>query len=86
MNILKQADKLVNGDRQKAYDHPKKNFQRIADLWSAYLKGREGDLRPEDVAQMLILLKVAREMFKHKDDNVVDGIGYFLCLDKIVNE
>jgi len=86
-DIAQQASEIVNGDRQKDYDHPIRNFQRMADLWNGYLKARgfEVTLNSRDVAQMSVLLKMAREMYKHKEDNLTDIIGYTLCLDKIEN-
>lgn len=83
--ILEQAQKLVEGDRQQSYDHPIKNFQRIADLWNGYLKTRTGELTPKDVALMMVLLKIGREVYRHTDDNLIDCAGYIFCADKIEN-
>jgi len=87
MDILKQADNLVNGDRQKAYDHPSRNFQRTADLWNGYLDAIEHKkLDPKDVAFMMMLVKMGREIYKHSDDSLVDLVGYTLCLEKIIKD
>lgn len=79
--VLEAAEKLVDGDRQTDYGTPKQNFQRIADLWNAYLSERPaGTLKDIDVAAMMILLKVARVAGSNsKDDNWIDIAGYAAC-------
>jgi hypothetical protein len=82
MNILKQAEETVF-QRQGTYDKPENNFQRIADLWNAYLKAKptKGDITPKDVALMMVLLKISRELYEHKIDNLVDAAGYIQCAE-----
>jgi hypothetical protein len=76
--LATEAVKIVTGDRQTAYDHPRRNFARIAALWSPIL-GIE--VTPEQVALCSVQIKIAREIHAHKRDNVVDAIGYLLTLD-----
>ena len=84
MNILQKAQQLVEGDRQKDYDSPDKNFQRTANLWNGYLDSiGDRKLTPNDIAMMMVLLKISREIYKHKEDSVVDAVGYLYCLYKI---
>jgi len=74
-NVLEIANELTGGDRQKDYGHPRDNFQKIADLWAGY-KGLNYKYTPEDVAMMMILVKVARQKNKPKNDNLIDIAGY----------
>jgi hypothetical protein len=76
--LATDAIRLVTGDRQAAYAHPKVNFQRIADLWSPILGIT---VTPEQVALCSVQIKIAREIHAHKADNIIDAIGYLLCLD-----
>lgn len=76
MNILQEAQALVGGDRNKAYGHPSEDFDRIARFWSNYLAF---PIEPRDVGMMLILMKVARERYAHKRDNLTDIAGYAYC-------
>jgi hypothetical protein len=77
-SLATDAIRLVTGDRQAAYAHPKVNFQRIADLWSPILGIT---VTPEQVALCSVQIKIAREIHAHKADNIIDAIGYLLCLD-----
>jgi hypothetical protein len=84
--ILAAAERCVCGDREQDYGSPENNFQTVAELWNAYLKGKAdccvtGKLfNAVDVAAMLALLKIARiASGKAKEDNWVDLAGYAAC-------
>ena len=80
--LLDTAIKTVCEDRQDSYGKPEDNFAIIADLWSGYL----GDvlLKAEDVAIMMILLKLARiRTGKFKPDNYIDIAGYAACAAEV---
>ena len=88
-SICAEADRLVNGDRQRDYGTPLENFERIADFWTVLLEDKleaGAMVEPQDVARCMILLKVARDMQTPKRDNAVDGAGYFKCLDMVREE
>lgn len=85
-NILHEADRLTSGDRMATYDHPLPNHVRIAALWDAYLEHRpdpDRPLTPDQVCHMMILVKISRDMFCPKSDNLVDIAGYARCVEKI---
>ena len=85
-SILDEAKRLTSTARQKNYGHPKENFRRIADLWNAYLSNRiakHGLVSVSDVAWMMALLKIARDLNKPTRDNLVDVIGYTRTLGMI---
>lgn len=76
-----EAADLVLGPRGEYYDHPYDNFQRTAHLWTGilYSKLKEGQaIDPDEVSLCLVALKLAREAFRHKRDNIVDGHGYLI--------
>lgn len=74
VNILEQAAHVITGPRQEAYGRPQENFQRIADLWSAYY---DSQFTQQDVAIMMILLKVGRiTEAGATEDTLVDICGY----------
>lgn len=73
-DILDKAKTIINGERQGTYGHAEDSFGVIAKLWSAFL-GKE--LSSADVANMMILMKVARNSSGvYKDDNWIDICGY----------
>ena len=84
--ILQTALRCVLGDRQQDYGEAEDNFRTIAEFWETYLRaacvtpGADVCINPEDVAAMMILLKVARISSGHaKEDNWVDISGYAAC-------
>lgn len=81
--ILDAAEKCVCQDRQDTHGRPEDSFGAIADLWTAYL-GTGQEIDPVDVANMMVLLKIARakENPKHQD-NWVDMAGYAACAGEI---
>lgn len=81
--ILDAAEKCVCRDRQDTHGRPEDSFGAIADLWTAYL-GTGQEIDPVDVANMMVLLKIARakENPKHMD-NWVDMAGYAACAGEI---
>ena len=78
--ILEEAKYVVYGDRQADYGSATDNFNTIAKLWSATLKH---NITPEQVGLCMIQVKVARQMFKPKRDNLVDLAGYAATLEKL---
>ena len=75
--LLDDAGELIHGDRNKTYDTPTKNFERIAQLWSAYL-GHE--VTVADVAVLNVLQKIARLHHSPKHyDSWVDVAGCAAC-------
>lgn len=85
--IAEEAQRIVYGDREKAYDDPNQNFRRLAHMWNGVLDKKlapGASISLNDVALMMVCLKISRESFRPNRENRVDGIGYFLCLDRIV--
>lgn len=84
--ILDAAEKCVCNDRQDQYGKPEDSFGAIADLWTAYL-GTGQEIDPVDVANMMVLLKIARAKGNPKHtDNWVDMAGYAACAGEIAAE
>lgn len=79
--ILMEAEKSICGQREQDYGNPEDNFSTIADLWSAYLNR---EVSSQDVAMMMILLKVARiKNGGGSGDSFVDIAGYAACAGEI---
>ncbi|QBP30536.1 hypothetical protein SEA_CHARM_55 [Mycobacterium phage Charm] len=83
-SILEEAQRLIHGDRNKNYGHPRDNFSDIAALFSGYLERPISDI---DVANLMILVKVARvkDAGYHRD-SFTDIAGYAGCVERIYEE
>ena len=79
--ILALAKEMVSKDRNETHGDAFKNHAEIAEFWNIFLDGK---LRPmanitaQDVAIMMILLKVSRSTQgeKFNIDNFIDMVGY----------
>ena len=72
--ILKEAMKVINNDRNADYGDARENFENTAKLWSAYTGYEIGHI---DVAVMMVLLKISRiRVSPDKADHWVDICGY----------
>lgn len=79
-SILSEAERIVNGDRQADYSDPVANFKHISAIASAISKEK---LSPTTCCIVMIAVKLARESYKHKRDNLVDLAGYVEILNRI---
>ena len=79
-SILVEAQRIVEGDRAADYGDAKTSFTKIADL-ATILTGRE--ITDAEVCMVLIAMKLTRESFKHKRDNLVDLCGYAKLLNDL---
>jgi hypothetical protein len=75
--ILDTAKQYVTEDRDATHGDAEDNFNLIASYWSNHL---DCDIRAEDVAIMMTLLKLARLKSNLGNiDNWIDGAGYLAC-------
>jgi hypothetical protein len=72
-DFLNIARDIITTERHNDYGEAENTFSEIADMWTAYIKT---NIKPEDVAAMMVLMKVARMSHGYKADNWIDIIGY----------
>jgi hypothetical protein len=87
--LLDEAKDIIAGPRAAAYGPAEESFLTIANLWQDYLYvavGTNEILSPQDVAHMMILMKIARQVHSHKRDNLVDIAGYAALSQRISEE
>jgi len=83
-SILQEAQRLIHGERNKNYGHPRENFADIAVLFTAYL---DKEIDEIDVANLMILVKVARvKGTGYHRDSYTDIAGYAGCVERIYEE
>ena len=78
--VAVEAIRLVEYDRNDSYGPPEENIRRIADMWTGYLGF---PVTAEDVALMMVLVKISRSKAGYSRDNAVDGVAYFLIHDSM---
>lgn len=78
VEALREAAKIIDGDRNAQYGNPEDNFKRTAQIWSVILNHK---VSAEDVAMMMVGLKVARYAANSgfQGDTWVDIAGYAGC-------
>lgn len=80
-SVLEEATQLITGDRNNAYGPPTQDFQRTANMASAFGFQVNGEpLKSHHVAILMVLLKMSRLAWTPtKRDSWVDTAGYAGC-------
>jgi len=83
--ILQEAYKIVNQDRQNTYGHPKDDYTKVINIYET-LTGQ--NLTLNDAILFMISVKLARlrtnlEAGHLHHDTLLDTIGYLTCLNMI---
>ena len=79
-SIIAEAEEIVNGSRQSDYGDARESFSRIATIASV-MTGKE--ISPEDCCAVMMAVKLVRESFNHKRDNLVDLCGYAELMNRL---
>lgn len=78
--ILREAETLITGDRNKTYGSPTENFANTAALWNVQIGHKlKEPITAAEVAQLMTQLKLARMIAQPKRDNYLDAVGYLAC-------
>lgn len=89
ISILDTAKVLTSGTRQQDYGHPREDFERAAQMWTAILSSKlvtGATVTDGDIPLCMIALKLARQAHRHKRDNLVDIAGYARTAAMLVGE
>ena len=76
MNILKKADEIINKrgeEKARQYGPMSLTNKKAADIASLLLNKKVTTL---DIYYFQIALKLARESWSHKEDNLLDAVAY----------
>ena len=89
-DILEKTKKLVSKDREDKHGDKVENHENIARLWTSYLANKfklNLTILPEDVANLMSLLKIARtQAGKFNLDDYIDACGYMAISGEIANK
>jgi len=85
MNILEKANEIVNlrkEEKERQYGPFEDGMERAAKI----LSGMTGlILDAEFMYKALIALKLSRESYNHKEDNLLDAVAYLASLNNYIN-
>lgn len=79
-SLANEARTLREGDRQADYGAPEDNLARIAQIWSGILGV---PVTARTVALCMVGVKLAREGYRHKHDNLVDAYAYLEIAERL---
>jgi hypothetical protein len=85
MNILEQANKIVNErseEKERMYGNFDDSMDKAAELFNS-MTGLK--LTAIEMFKALIALKLSRESFNHKEDNLLDAVAYIGALNNYIN-
>ena len=78
VEALREAARIIAGERDLQYGGPEENFERIARIWSVILGI---NVTQEDVGMLMVGLKIARYANRSgvQPDTWIDIAGYAGC-------
>ena len=86
MNILKKADEITNQrseEKERQYGPFNEGMERAAKI----LEGMIGKkVTTEYMYKALIALKLSRESYNHKEDNLLDAVAYIGALNNYIEQ
>jgi hypothetical protein len=85
MNILEKANKIIYEraeEKERQYGPFIEGMQRAASIYSG-MTGKEATA--DDMYKALIALKLSRQSYNHKEDNLLDAIAYLASLNDFLN-
>lgn len=85
-SIFLEAEKIVNNrseEKERKYGPFSEGMERAARIASA-ATGK--NIVASDMYIMLVALKLSRQSYNHKKDNLLDAIAYLGALDNYYNE
>ena len=81
MNILKEADKIINErseEKERMYG-PFEDGMEIAAKLASLMTSK--DITTVDMYKCMVALKLSRESYNHKEDNLLDAVAYLGSLN-----
>lgn len=88
-NILYKADQIVNHraeEKERQYGPFNESIERTAQFYNLMKPKNDPEISPEGVLRVLIALKLSREAYGHKEDNLLDGVAYIGALNNYIDE
>ena len=81
MNILEQANEIVNSrseEKERMYGPFDEGMEKAAQL-ASIMTGK--NIETKDMYLCMVALKLSRESYNHKEDNLLDCVAYLGALN-----
>lgn len=86
MNILKKADEIVNQrseEKERMYGPFSESMRRATDIYNAASPSNE-QISIEGMYRAMVALKLSREAYSHREDNLLDAVAYLGALNNYI--
>ena len=86
MNILKEADQIVNErseEKERMYGPFDDGMKKAAEIASLLTSK---NIEAKDMYLCMVALKLSRESYNHKEDNLLDCVAYLGALNNHFNK
>jgi len=86
MNILQKADQIINErseEKEREYGSFSEGMERAAVIASA-ATGKK--ITADDMYMCMVALKLSRQSYNHKEDNLLDAVAYLAALNNYKNQ
>jgi DNA-binding protein H-NS len=85
MNILEKANEIINlrsEEKERQYG-PFEQGMEVASKLASLMTNKE--ITAIDMYKCMIALKLSRESYNHKEDNLLDAVAYLGSLNNYIN-
>lgn len=85
MNILKKANQIINErseEKERQYGDFIEGMKKTSKM-ASIMSNKE--ITTNDVYNVLIALKLSRQSYNHKEDNLLDAVAYMGSLNDYLN-
>ena len=87
-NILEQANQIVNErseEKERQYGPFKASMERAAALYNL-MSPKDQQITTAGMYRAMIALKLSREAYAHKEDNLLDAVAYMGSMNDCLEE
>lgn len=88
MNILEKADQIVNQrseEKERMYGPFSQSMERATVIYNAASPENE-QISVRGMYRAMIALKLSREAYSHREDNLLDAAAYIGALNNYIEE
>lgn len=88
MNILEQANKIVyerSEEKERQYGPFEESMENAAKIYNL-ISPKDEQISTAGIYRALIALKLSREAYSHKEDNLLDAVAYMASMNDYLNK